>query len=122
MPEKRRALLSRGRDFAYLSHRLVLPTDVEAIATSLLELRGMDEEALVSICTRLGLKKLMERLGLAASFLSDGSRDVSGAEPGVVSTEDAPSKLERASLEALLREDLLVLSENPDVLLALDDQ
>lgn len=120
MPEKRRALLSRGRDFAYLSHRLVLPTDVEAIATSLLELRGMDEEALVSICTRLGLKKLMERLGLAASFLSDGSRDVSGAEPGVVSTEDAPSKLERASLEALLREDLLVLSENPDVLLAPD--
>ncbi|MDR3355097.1 MAG: DNA polymerase I [Synergistaceae bacterium] len=106
-----RAKLESGRESAYVSYELIVPQNVEAIRPELLRVGQADTAEAARICERLGLKKLMSRLGLNAP------------EPSAVTECPAPALVrmtEERGVESLMSEDVLVITDNPNVLMAPD--
>ncbi|MDR1471991.1 MAG: DNA polymerase I [Synergistaceae bacterium] len=63
LPRGVREKLERGRESAYMSYALVIPRHTEAIPPGGMVMRAADEAEVVRLCERLGLKKLLDRLG-----------------------------------------------------------
>ena len=126
---RQRTLLENGRESAYRSYELVVPQKVEAVGAELLVMSEFDSGAVKALCERLGLKRLFARLSQNAK---DESSEVIANE-GKIDIEDKPLKipafsadfsdgeiLRAVEIDELFTESLLVLSNNPDVLMAAD--
>lgn len=111
LPKGRRASLENGKESAYQSYMLVLPQDEEAIDRNLLQRGEGDMQAAMALCERLGLKRLVARVGL----------DKMGLNTGKVSSpagEEEKRALENVPVGELFSENLLALADHPYVLMA----
>ena len=104
LPKGQRVKLESGRESAYASYGLVVPQPVAAVPAENLQRGEIDYQNALAITRRLGLKKLITRLGLDLPHASAGSLpEIAGgaAEP------------ETSDLADLLKEDTLVLANGP---------
>lgn len=62
----RRSKLEENRDLVFLSRGLIIPQITEAVPLEQLSAAGPDMESLRPLCTRLGLKKLLQRFETSA--------------------------------------------------------
>lgn len=67
VPQKWRTKLEAGREDAQMSLRLALPLEVPPADDATLKMSEGDPSAAFALCSRLGLKKLIERLDLSPS-------------------------------------------------------
>ena len=112
--ESVRKKLENGRDSAYMSRGLVLPLPVDAVGSASMTVRSPRKADAASILGRLGMKKLLERFGLA----NDDFPEASASPPPREST--AARETEESELSQLLPRDRLVLTHSPDRLTARD--
>jgi DNA polymerase-1 len=120
-PEGQRKKFESGRESAYMSYALIIPQNVESAPLELLRKREPDVSAAYAICSRLGLRRLISRLGLSAG---GQGRSVTapladrGAEPGEPpETSSAPkeTELREGDYRHIFREKTVVLAGDPDV-------
>ena len=62
LPKGKRTKLEEGRDDAFRSRELVVPVEVKHTELEYLEMQEPEKDKLYDICTRLGLKKILERI------------------------------------------------------------
>ena len=74
MPKGRRSKLEENRELAYSSRDLIIPQPTESVPLDELIMKGPDEELLAQMCTRLSLKRLMERMLPGAGSSADNIR------------------------------------------------
>ena len=74
LPKGQCAKLEQGKDAAYRSYELVIPQKVSPIDLEQLRMNELDRGKAARLCHRLGLKKLMERLGLNDGDLFEGEK------------------------------------------------
>ncbi len=70
MPKGRRSKLEENRELAYSSRDLIIPQLTESVPLEELIMKDPDEEILAEMCTRLSLRRLMERMMLGTKTLS----------------------------------------------------
>ena len=107
LPKGQRAKLESGREAARTSYNLVVPQQVAPVPTSKLEREEIDYPHALALTQRLGLKKLVSRLGLDRPAGAMKPADIVGT------SVDA----EASELESLLGEDVLALANNPPTLM-----
>ena len=126
---RQRTLLENGRESAYRSYELVIPQKVDAVSAELLVMSEMDRDAVRALCGRLGLKKLLSRLGLDAREESSEVKTDGDKENNEKKAPEIPALRidllddvtpREVEIEELFAEPLLVLSDNPNVLMASD--
>ncbi len=108
-----RAKLEEGRESAYWSYSLVLPQEVPPIARELLHREEIRYPQALDLCKKLGLKRLAERLDL------NNPCRVSPAESRTCQTGSAFA-LVQTTIEELLKEETLVLADEPYTLMSVD--
>ncbi|MDR3279184.1 MAG: DNA polymerase I [Synergistaceae bacterium] len=117
-PAGTRLKLERGRESAYMSYSLVIPQDVAPIGADALVMSPPKREEAARILEHLGLKKLMNRLGI------DGAPEdeivSSGASPDAPGKSPATATLEAGSWDEIFPGNFLILTKNPDRLTAPD--
>lgn len=74
MPKGRRSKLEENRELAYSSRDLIIPQPTESVPLDELIMKAPDEELLAQMCTRLSLKRLMERMLPGAGSSADNIR------------------------------------------------
>lgn len=92
LPKGQRGKLEEGREQAFASRALVVPLPTEAIPAEGLIPAPRDDERARTLCSRLGLKQLLKRLGLGQEGTSPGQG--TGAPAASVVRKGAPVSLE----------------------------
>jgi DNA polymerase-1 len=116
--ESQRKKLESGRESAYMSYGLVVPQDVNPVPIGLLRGREADADASLSLCVRLGLRRLISRLGLDASDAGDGgAADVPAARDEPARCQAGETMLRASDAGAVFKEATLVLADSPDMLM-----
>jgi DNA polymerase-1 len=82
LPKGVREKLERGRESAYMSYELVVPLSTDAIPGRDMVIRDVNKAEVVRLCERLGLKKLMDRLGFSPNDSYSGSVESDKSTPG----------------------------------------
>jgi DNA polymerase-1 len=120
LPNGVRGKLERGRESAYMSYDLVIPRDTEAVPVCDMLNRRVKRGEAARLCVRLGLKKLMDRLGLSEE---DAAPETSGdAGTGIIINEEnsvsgvygVSSVPAMSPVDDVLSNDELALSCGPD--------
>jgi len=105
-----RAKLEAGREDAYWSKSLILPQEIAPIDRGKLRRGEVEHDAALALCERLGLKRLIERLGLN-DRAAVGTASARGEGEGV---------FPEADFGEILRESELVLASDPEIVMARD--
>jgi DNA polymerase-1 len=105
--------LESGRQSAYMSYGLVVPQNVRATPLELLRKKSPDSDAAYALCARLGLKRLISRLGLDAP---QSEKTNTAAETASEALTNADITGFQASGEDFVfSERTLVIASDPDV-------
>jgi DNA polymerase-1 len=118
LTESQRKKLESGRELAYMSYALVVPQSVDPVPLDQLRRKEMDAEASLGLCSRLGLKRLISRLGLDATRAGGGMAADESAS-GDESATPCPTGLAQRDSEAgvVFKGNALVLASSPDVVM-----
>jgi DNA polymerase-1 len=116
LPEGQRKKLESGRESAYMSYSLVIPQAVKAYPVRLLERGPADVEAAYALCERLGLKRLIARLGLASGKSPEHGAQISAATVSGAASPAGEFVPGNAGGLEIFSEKTLILADNPDVL------
>ncbi|GHV52297.1 DNA polymerase [Synergistales bacterium] len=113
LPDAQRKKLEAGREEAYRSLSLVVPLEVEPIPAELLRRTEVDMSAAYALCSRLGLKKIISRLGLeGAPEKPNISLTEARAETRAVAARDEPSDFSLDGEETLVLADGIIMTED----------
>ncbi|MDR1515870.1 MAG: DNA polymerase I [Synergistaceae bacterium] len=107
-----RKKLESGRQSAFLSYDLIVPQSVRPMPVDLLRKNAPDAAAAYDLCARLGLKRLISRLGLDESASGNGPT----RRP-----HDALTPLE-ADASVVFGGETLILSRDPDIAMTLSGE
>ncbi|MDR1651277.1 MAG: DNA polymerase I, partial [Synergistaceae bacterium] len=110
-PESVRLKLERGKKSAYMSHSLAVPQRVEPVERGQLAMGGVDRERSFGLLERLGLRRLISRIGLDAP--ETGGQNA-GTQTAVSASETGHDTAESASWDGIFSEDALILTREPD--------
>jgi DNA polymerase-1 len=112
LTESQRKKLEAGRQSAYLSYDLVVPRSAPSVTPDLLRKKAPDASAAYNLCARLGLKRLISRLGLEESASGDAT------------APRLPDALtpQAADASAVFGCETLVLAGDPDVVMTLSGE
>ncbi|MDR3076050.1 MAG: DNA polymerase I [Synergistaceae bacterium] len=110
LPQSTRNKLERGRESADMSYKLAVPQPVDPVGESYLKMGTPRTAEAAALLERLGLKKLMERMGIGTDV------QIEEAVPAGAGME----RVEAAPLDEILRERSLVMTRMPDALMTRD--
>ena len=111
----KRTKLENGRGSALSSKELVLPLETEPVSTDDMAVANPDERALRELCTKLGMKKLLQQLG----FDNNGEYKSKAGGPSI--QNDAIGTAGLCPQHAVSEDEKYDVSVSLDVILASDE-
>ena len=105
----RRSKLEENRDLAFRCRELIIPQPTDAFSEESLEAREPDVEKVLSICAKLGLKKIAERFRTPAETASEGPH--AAALPAEAKVVPLAALLKSGDIAAACGESGMVLAD-----------